>query len=298
MPSLKDIRRRITSVKNTQKITKSMKMVSAAKLRRAEDAARRSRPYASELNGILGQLLAGVDEEAHPLLAQRPIAKTAWVVVTSDRGLCGGFNSSLLRMVEREVRDEIERKLEPGIWVVGKKAREYFVRRQFTIRGEMIGVAAAPTSADAARIAAGAIKLFTSGEVDEVAIVYNEFVSALVQRPKIQRVLPLAAPREAEGGAKGKEGGATEALEPLFEPSRETMLSVLLPRVVENRIYHALLESAAAEHAARMAAMEAATSNATEMIDSLTLQFNKARQAAITKELMEIVGGAEALASA
>lgn len=290
MPSLKDIRRRITSVKNTQKITKSMKMVSAAKLKRAEDAARRSRPYAGQLDSILNQLLAGVSEDAHPLLAHRPVVKTGWLVVTSDRGLCGGFNSSLIRLVERELRDQIERKLEPGLWVVGKKARDYFARRSWVIQGEMIGVAAAPTSLDAARIAAGAIQRFIAGEIDEVVIVYNEFVSAMVQRPRIERVLPLSVERE--------EGAAPALLEPIFEPSRDEMLAVLLPRVVENRIYHALLESAAAEHAARMAAMEAATSNASEMIESLTLQFNKARQAAITKELMEIVGGAEALASA
>lgn len=290
MPSLKDIRRRITSVKNTQKITKSMKMVSAAKLKRAEDAARRSRPYAGQLDGILDQLLAGVSEDAHPLLAHRPVVRTGWLVVTSDRGLCGGFNSALLRLVERELRDQIERKLEPGLWAVGKKARDYFTRRSYPIRGELIGVAAAPTSADAARIAAGAIERFVAGDLDEVVIVYNEFVSAMVQRPRIERVLPLATERA--------EGGAPALLEPIFEPSRAEMLAVLLPRVVENRIYHALLESAAAEHAARMTAMEAATSNASEMIESLTLQFNKARQAAITKELMEIVGGAEALASA
>ena len=290
MPSLKDIRRRITSVKNTQKITKSMKMVSAAKLKRAEDAARRSRPYAGQLDGILDQLLAGVSEDAHPLLAHRPVVRTGWLVVTSDRGLCGGFNSALLRLVERELRDQIERKLEPGLWAVGKKARDYFTRRSYPIRGELIGVAAAPTSADAARIAAGAIERFVAGDLDEVVIVYNEFVSAMVQRPRIERVLPLSTERA--------EGGAPALLEPIFEPSRAEMLAVLLPRVVENRIYHALLESAAAEHAARMTAMEAATSNASEMIESLTLQFNKARQAAITKELMEIVGGAEALASA
>jgi len=290
VPSLKDIRRRITSVKNTQKITKSMKMVSAAKLKRAEDAARRSRPYAGQLDGILDQLLAGVSEDAHPLLAHRPVVRTGWLVVTSDRGLCGGFNSALLRLVERELRDQIERKLEPGLWAVGKKARDYFTRRSYPIRGELIGVAAAPTSADAARIAAGAIERFVAGDLDEVVIVYNEFVSAMVQRPRIERVLPLSTERA--------EGGAPALLEPIFEPSRAEMLAVLLPRVVENRIYHALLESAAAEHAARMTAMEAATSNASEMIESLTLQFNKARQAAITKELMEIVGGAEALASA
>lgn len=290
MPSLKDIRRRITSVKNTQKITKSMKMVSAAKLKRAEDAARRSRPYAGQLDGILNQLLAGVSEDAHPLLAHRPVVKTGWLVVTSDRGLCGGFNSGLLRLVERELRDQIERKLEPGLWAVGKKARDYFLRRSYSIQGEMIGVAAAPTSADAARIASGAIERFVAGDLDEVVIVYNEFVSAMVQRPRIERVLPLSIERD--------ESAAPSLLEPIFEPSRDEMLAVLLPRVVENRIYHALLESAAAEHAARMAAMEAATSNASEMIESLTLQFNKARQAAITKELMEIVGGAEALASA
>jgi F-type H+-transporting ATPase subunit gamma len=173
---------------------------------------------------------------------------------------------------------------------VGKKARDYFTRRSYSIKGEMIGVAAAPTSADATRIAAGAIERFIAGDLDEVVVVYNEFVSAMVQRPRIERVLPLSVPRE--------EGSAQVLLEPIFEPSRDEMLAVLLPRVVENRIYHALLESAAAEHAARMTAMEAATSNASEMIESLTLQFNKARQAAITKELMEIVGGAEALASA
>ncbi len=289
MPSLKDIRRRIASVKNTQKITKSMKMVSAAKLRRAEDAARRSRPYSGQLSSTLTQLIAGLGEDAHPLLARRPVVKSEWLVVTSDRGLCGGFNGNLLRLVERELRDQLSRELEPTIWVVGKKARDYFGRRAYPVRGESIGFSGAPAHADAAELAKIAMERFLAGEVDEISIVYNEFVSAMVQRPRIERLLPLV--HEAE------ENATPNLMEPLFEPSRAEMLAVLLPRQVESRIYHALLESAAAEHAARMAAMESATSNASEMIESLTLQFNKARQAAITKELMEIVGGAEALSS-
>ncbi len=290
MPSLKDIRRRIASVKNTQKITKAMKMVSAAKLRRAEDAAKRSRPYAEQLDATLRQIVAGLGAEAHPLLASREVARTEWIVVTSDRGLCGGFNGNLLRLVDRELKARLSPELEITVWTVGKKARDYFARRAYSVRGESLGFSAAPSHADGSALARIAAERFTSGAVDEVMIVYNEFISAAVQKPKIERLLPLKSSIEGDETPVGPE--------PLFEPSPQEMLAVLLPRQVESRVYRALLESAAAEHAARMAAMESATSNASDMIGSLTLQFNKARQAAITKELMEIVSGAEALSSA
>jgi F-type H+-transporting ATPase subunit gamma len=280
MPALIDIRRRIRSVKSTQQITKAMKMVSAAKLRRAQEAMFAARPYARKMGEVL-QSLASRAPAGHPLLEERGSDRILGVVVTADKGLCGGFNSNILRMVQNFVRENAGRDV--ALTTVGRKARDFFRRRHVRIHAEHVGVFTALRYDAAQRIAQEVIGAFTNRETDEVWLVYNEFKSVIQQRIVAKRLLPVERttldPKEP-------------ALDYIYEPGPHEIFQGILPKYVEIQVWQALLESSAAEHGARMAAMDAATNNAADMIDRLTLYMNKVRQAAITKEIIEVVSGA------
>ncbi|GAV24193.1 ATP synthase subunit gamma [Carboxydothermus islandicus] len=280
MPSMRDLRRRIKSIKNTQQITKAMKMVAAAKLRRAQEMVVASRPYAKRIKDVLARAAAATTETTHPLLIKREVKATGYVLITADRGLCGGFNANLIRKATVELKEFAN----PKLITVGRKGRDFFKKRGFEIVGEFTNLGES-ISFDAARVIAGFImEKYLDGTFDEVYLVFSEFVNPLVQRPQTVKLLPLEAPAEETRGG-----------EYIFEPSADAVLNTLLPKYVEVQVYRALLESKASEHGARMTAMDTATENATEMIAKLTLQLNRARQAAITKEIAEIVGGAAAL---
>ena len=294
MANLRDIKRRIKSVKNTQQITKAMKMVAAAKLKRAQDEITEARPYAEKMAELTNSLASKTSRESHPLLAGIGGPKVGVILVTSDRGLCGGFNTILLRTTENFLAEE--EVANPSMYLVGKRGGEYFKRRSADIIDSRVAGSGRPEYATAVEIATEMISRFLSEELDEVHLVYSQFQSALTQVPKVQRLLPLAAEEEPEEGESSKGGGETEGpTEILYEPSSEDVLASLLPKYVEVQIFRALLESSASEHGARMTAMDSASKNANEMIGSLTLQYNRIRQAAITTELMEIISGAESL---
>jgi F-type H+-transporting ATPase subunit gamma len=286
MATLQDIRRRIRSVQSTQKITRAMKLVAAAKLRRAQDRILEARPYAQAMAGLVGTLARGLGEDKHPLLVRREGPRKLYVVVTADKGLCGAFNSNLLRRAAELLRGSADGTA--GLWALGRKARDFFRRRPWPVRGERMGLLDRLTFEDARDLAGELMRSYLEDEVDEIWLVYNEFRSIAVQRVVTQRLLPI------ESAAAGDDG-AGSASEYLYEPDAASILAALLPRHVEAQVFRALLESAAGEQGARMTAMEAATKNAQEMIGLLTIQYNKARQERITKELLDIVGGAEAL---
>ena len=289
MPSLIDMRRRIRAVKSTQQITKAMKTVAASKLRRAQERITGARPFARLMLGVLNSLATRVDPALHPLLAaaaERPSAPTLLIVVTADKGLCGSFNSALMRRAGTYVADADR---EVALGLIGRKGRDFFVRRGFDVRYEDINVFTNLRYTHAQAVARAAIEEFTSGAARDVYLLYNEFKSVLQQRVVVERLLPI--PRFEDESAAAAEVLAGH----LFEPTAAEIFDELLPRHVETQLFRALLESAAAEHAARMTAMDAATRNAGEMIDQLTLYMNKMRQATITRELIEVVSGAEAL---
>jgi F-type H+-transporting ATPase subunit gamma len=295
MPSLKAIRTRIASVKSTQKITRAMKLVAAARLRRAQDAILGARPYANALQEAVAEVAVRAGGESHPLLDQRPVRKIGLVVLTSDRGLAGGFNANVFRGVQRFVVEQSAAPEPPAIaiYVVGKKGRDFFRRRKNSVVGhEFAGAAGNVAEARAQEVALTILELFQTAQVDAVYLVFNEFKSAIQQRVVIEPLLPLVAGRLAAGAAASSPGGQIDFL---YEPDKKQLLDALLPMYVQSQVYRALLESIASEFGARMTAMDSATSNAKEVIARLTLQYNRARQAAITKELMEIVSGAEAL---
>jgi len=286
MASLRDIRKRIASVKNTQKITNAMKMVAAAKLRRAEEAVGAARPYADKMRDVLASLASRTNPAAHPmLLTSDSVQKVLLVQITSDRGLCGGFNANLNRRAEAFVREMKAKGVQVDLLNVGRKGHDYFRRRPVTIAERFLNVMNKVTFDLAENVARALTESFTSGEYQEVYILYNRFKTAATQIQTLRKVLP----------ASPEEGGGTRQLEYLYEPSEDELLSAILPRYIEVQVYTSLLDSVASEHGARMTAMEAATSNAEEMIHKLTLKANRLRQETITKELMEIVGGAEAL---
>ncbi|MBW2542112.1 MAG: ATP synthase F1 subunit gamma [Deltaproteobacteria bacterium] len=286
MPNLKDIQRRIGSIKKTQQITRAMRMVSGAKLRRAQTASENARPYADRMRSTVSQVSQGVSEDAHPLFEQREsVKKVEFVVVVSDRGLCGGFNANALKFAASQTAAREAEGCEISITTAGKRGQDFFRRRRANQLEGNYPQHGWVTYGQATEIARAVSGRFISGEVDEVVLVYNEFVSAMTQRPKAVQLLPFTAEGETSEGALPYE----------IEPDPESLLAVLVPKAVEVEIYRALLENQTGEHAARMAAMEAATRNTEELVDTLTLQFNRARQAAITKELVEIVSGAEAL---
>ncbi|MEO8662219.1 MAG: ATP synthase F1 subunit gamma [Bryobacteraceae bacterium] len=286
MPSLIDIRRRIRSVKNTQQITKAMKMVSAARLRRAQERVIASRPYAAMLRQMLTNVAAAAaaDERVagHPLLAQRPEKRIQLILVTADRGLAGAFNTNLIKGAQQFVLEHPGAKVEMEL--VGRKGRDFFRKREALVTGEYVGNTEKVTYGDAKGIAQKVMKRFADEEIDSVWLVFNEFKSVIAQKLIVARVLPMALPQ----------AGATTT-EYIFEQPPLQLLESLLPRYIEIEIYRSLLESAAAQNAARMTAMESATSNAGDMIDRLTLYMNRVRQASITREIIEVVSGASAL---
>ena len=285
MATLRDIQRRIRSVQSTQKITKAMKLVAASKFRRAQERIIAARPYATKMDELLGSLVGRTGDETHPLLARRDTGRKRLVIITADKGLCGAFNSNILRESLRFLRGVEEASV--TLVVVGKKARDFYRRRQFTVKTEMLGFFDRLAYSHAQELAGGLIQDYLAEEVDEVHLMYNEFRSVAVQRPVRHQILPVEA---ADG-----EGDAGPQEEYLYEPGPEAILASLLPRHVTTQVYRALMESIAGEYGARMTAMEAASKNAREMINLLTIQYNKARQERITKELLDIVGGAEAL---
>jgi F-type H+-transporting ATPase subunit gamma len=287
MPSLIDIRRRIRSVKNTQQITKAMKMVSAAKLRRAQDRVLSARPYARMLSAVLADVAAAAPRDPsgaviHPLLERREERRIQLVLVTADRGLAGSFNSNLIKAAQRFLEEHASQEVE--MILVGRKGRDFFRKRRTPVTAEWTGIANKPTYEDARQVAGRLIERFAGGEVDAVYLIFNEFKSVVAQRLVETRILPTALPEKSRA-----------PLEYLMEQPAEELLSALLPRYVEIEVYQAMIESAAAEHAARMTAMDAASTNAAEVIEKLTLYMNRVRQASITKEIIEVVSGAAAL---
>jgi F-type H+-transporting ATPase subunit gamma len=281
MPSLIDIRRRIRSVKSTQQITRAMKLVSAAKLRRAQDRVLSARPYSAMLARLLADVVraAQTDERlVHPLLAEREEKRIQLILITADRGLAGAFNSNLIKTAQQFLGDRASQPVE--MEVIGRKGRDFFRKRQAAISGEHVGLTEKVTYPYVAEIAKRVIERFSADEIDAVYLLYNEFKSVMTQRLVVDRILPVALPPEGE------------AIEYIYEQPPAELLANLLPRYVEIAIYQALLESGAAQQAARMTAMDAATSNAAEMIDNLTLYMNRVRQASITREIIEVVSGA------
>ncbi|AMY13026.1 F-ATPase gamma subunit [Luteitalea pratensis] len=289
MPSLIDIRRRVRAVKSTQQITKAMKMVSASKLRRAQQRIIGARPYARQALRVMSSIARRVDPEAHPLLRESevPGAPPLLIVISADRGLCGSFNSNILKKAATFLEDTPDRQV--AMALIGRKARDFFVRRRVDVRYEAVNIFQLVKYSHAQELAASAIEAFAEGRVSSVYLLYNEFKSVMSQNVVIERLLPIPRLTPENGGVEGPQ------VDYLYEPSADELLKVIVPRHVEIQVYRALLESAAAEHAARMTAMDAATSNAQEMVDKLTLYMNKVRQAAITREIIEVVSGAQAL---
>ena len=281
MPALVDIRRRIKSVKNTQQITKAMKMVSAAKLRRAQEAMFAARPFARRMLDVLSSMAARAKPGSHPLLEERAGNRVLVVVVTADKGLAGGFNANIIRAAVQFLEQRTGKDV--AVDVVGRRARDFFRRRAHRIRTERVGLFQALRYPVAQEIAKDLIKLYVDGEVDEIHLLYNEFKSVIQQKIVVEKLLPIPriAPAEKD-----------PVFDYIYEPGPGEIFARILPRHVEVQVWRALLESQAAEHGARMAAMDSATRNAGEMISRLTLYMNKVRQAAITKEIIEVVSGA------
>ncbi len=285
---VREFKRRIRSVKNTQQITKAMKMVSAAKLRKAQERAEASRPYTETLQGTLARLAALSTDVEHPLLVKREeVRKVGYIVVTADRGLCGGYNTNIIRAANDAIASD-DRKIETGIIAVGRKARDFY-RKRSGLDAEYTNLGDAVSYADAREIAEYIINAYENEELDEVYLVYSRFVNVLRQIPTVTKLLPIENIEEEQTDKPEK------YVEYIYEPSAALILLTLLPRYVGSQVYHAMLESKASEQGARMTAMGNATQNAGEIIDALTLQMNKVRQSAITDEILDIVGGAEAL---
>lgn len=336
MATLRDLRKRLKAVKNTQKITKAMKMVAASKLKKAQDAILAARPYAVQMQEVLQHIIAHAENlSAHPLMAAREPKRIELVVLTSDRGLCGSFNSSITRFGERYLKENGSRFDAIRLSSIGKKGRDHFRRKGFDVFADYQGVSANPKFEEADEIAQDLAKRFETGEVDAVYLLYNEFKSAISQKVVLKQLLPIVDLEGWEDNPRVRVGelatysasaraqteqqtelemelpaaNAAETLrseskalelqpegfEHVYEPNREEVLDTLLPQHLAVQLYRAVLESTAAEHGARMSAMDAASRNAKQMIEVLTLRMNRARQAAITTELMEIIGGAEAL---
>lgn len=284
MSTLRDIKRRIVSVQNTQQITNAMKMVAASRLRKAQEAILASRPYAHKMLEVLSSLALRTNPQAHPLLQTREPEKVELLVVTSDRGLCGAFNANIIRAAERFMREHAD--WEFTLHVVGQKAHDYFKRRPTPVRKVSLNILADISFAHALAVGEDIVENFLEGEIDRVYMVYNEFKSAIQQKVIVEQLLPIEPMDIADD---------YYAVEYTFEPSEEVLLSELLPRHINVQVFRVFLESSASEHGARMTAMESATKNASEMIDKLTLLYNRTRQAAITTELIEVVSGKEAM---
>ncbi|MDD2318770.1 MAG: ATP synthase F1 subunit gamma [Geobacteraceae bacterium] len=285
MASLKSIRKRINSVKNTRQITKAMKMVAAAKLRRAQESVLAARPYAEKLEEVLIRLSSSGGAGDHPLAAREKTEKALLIVVSSDRGLCGGFNANICKAAETFVRENSSQYAEISLLTIGRKGFEY-LRKRATVRKNYSNILSTMSYQEASLIGQELIDGYLAGDYDVVYLLYNAFKSVMSQDITLKQLLPIEPPQ----------GPEEEFLpEALYEPSKEELLAELFPKNVEVQLFHAMLESIASEHGARMTAMDSATKNATEMIAKLTLQYNRARQAVITTELMEIISGAESI---
>ena len=295
MPNLLDIRRRIKSVKNTQQITKAMKMVSAAKLKRAQDRVITARPFANKMIEVLGELAKRTDEDFHhPLLDLRGDQRYLLVLITADKGLCGAFNTNLTKAAQAFIRDNSDKSVE--LMAIGRKGRDFFRNRRAAISGEYIGMTGKGRVefSEALEVARSIIKQYTEDtEIDKVFLIYSEFKSVLSQRVVLEQLLPVSRPKEEEPDAKSQQ--PVSLVDYIYEQPPEEIFGHLLPRSVETQIFRALLESVASEQGARMTAMDSASKNASELIDSLTLNMNRIRQAAITNEIIEVVSGAAAL---
>ena len=284
--NMRDIKREIKSKQNMKQITKAMEMVAASRLRRAQLAATAARPYADKLKEVVASIAAGTKDVKHPMLESRPIKKTGYLVITSDRGLAGGYNANVLRKVTQTINEKHKSTDEYALFVIGRKGRDYFKRRNMPIVEEVVGLSDSPTFSDVKSIASAAVKMFADGAYDELYLYFNKFVNAITQIPTETRLLPLEEISDSV---------AVSSYE--YEPSPEGVLEVLLPKYAETLIYSAVLDGKASEFGARMTAMGSATKNATKMINQLTLTYNRARQAAITQEITEIVAGANAAQS-
>ncbi|WP_068620673.1 ATP synthase F1 subunit gamma [Paenibacillus tuaregi] len=284
---IREIKRQIKSIQSSRQITKAMEMVAASKLRRAQEKAQASRPYAEKLREVVNGIAAGTKGISHPMLVTRPVKKTAYIVITSDAGLAGGYNANMLRAVMDKIKASHSSKDEYGLFVVGRKGRDYFRRRELPVVGEVTELSDFPSFADIKSLAYAAVRSFEEEQFDEVYICYNKFINPLTQIPTINRLLPFEQPEAAASS------GVKASYE--YEPTPEDVLKVLLPKYAETIIYGALLEGKASELGAKMTAMGNATKNASKLIGELTLTYNRARQAAITQEITEIVAGANAL---
>ncbi|MCP8617445.1 ATP synthase F1 subunit gamma [Salirhabdus salicampi] len=285
MASLRDIKARITSTKKTTQITKAMQMVSASKLNRAEQKAKSFVPYVDKIQEVVASIATGNVDVDHPMLQTRPVKKTGYIVITSDRGLAGPYNSSVLRKVYQDIQERHQSKDEYTVVAIGRIGRDFFKKRDMPISREITGIDDQPKFADIKDIASGAVDMFAQEEIDELYLYYNHFESAVSQVVTDKKLLPLT-----DISTEGKTLSTYE-----YEPNQEDILKVLLPQYAESLVYGALLDGKASEHAARMTAMKNATDNANDLIDDLTLTYNRARQAAITQEISEIVSGAAAL---
>lgn len=281
--STRDIKRRIRGISNTKQITKAMELVSSAKLRKARERLDRTKPYFNTVYESINEILAATENIKHPYLEAREVKKSLYVIVTADRGLAGGYNSNIIRLVENEIRDNSDNAL---LIVIGSKGRDYFVRRGYNVVNEFVGISEEPCFSDAREIGEKVMKLYEDKEVDEVKLAYTKFITTISQDAVLMKLLP-------NDNIKGEKTNKLSVVE--YEPSPEDVLSYLIPKYIESTIYGALIESSSSEQGARRTSMESATDNAEDMIDELTLSFNRARQAAITSELSEIVAGAEAL---
>ena len=284
MPNTRDIRRRIKSIQSTRQLTKAMKMVSAAKLRRSQERMMAARPYARLMQQVLRSLASRANPDTHPLLAERPPERIEVVVMTADKGLCGSFNTNIIKRAQAFLLEQGGRT--KALHTVGKKGRDFFRRRNIPIAREYVDVFRNVEASQATEIANDLIERFTAGELDAVYLIYNEFKSVIQQRVVVDRLIPIERHEFGEGEARE---------DYIYEPSAAALFDELLTRHIAVQVYQAMLESAAAEHGARMAAMDAATSNAGEIVESLTLYLNRVRQASITKEIIEVVSGAQAL---
>jgi len=291
MATLRDIRNKIAAVKKTQQITKAMNMVSAAKLRGAQSRMEGFRPYAEAFSMMLGNMAGRVEPDIHPFFQKtEPVTRVGLVLMTSDRGLCGSFNVNLINTAVKFIREKEAAGIDVSLICVGRKGRDFFRRRKVEMAAQYVDVWNKFDFSNAVTVAREIMNIFLSGEVQEVHLVYASFINMAIQKPKMVQLLPIQPEETTEEAA---EAGAK--VEYLFEPPMEQFLEFLLPKYINVQVYHGFLENNASEHAARMTAMDNAQSNCKEMITQLTLVMNKARQAAITKELMDIVGGAEAL---